>query len=154
RQGAERAARYRRQRPAAGRRRRARSHPAAAALILANDPRSAGILVAVEVDVRRKLAAEMAWIRRLAFALVKDPAAADDVAGDAWRDAGGPTPDDGPNRQRLRQIVVNLVRMRWRGAKRRDRHETAAGRDGSHVPSPDELVERVEAQRIVSGEVL
>jgi DNA-directed RNA polymerase specialized sigma24 family protein len=35
------------------------------------------------------LLAEMAWVRRLARALVKEPAAADDVAQDAWLRHGG-----------------------------------------------------------------
>jgi hypothetical protein len=71
-----------------------------------------------------------------------------------WIAAADRTPEDGPNRPWLRRVVLNVVRMRGRGAKRRDKHEHEAGFSDAHAPSPDELVERVEVQRIVSGEVL
>lgn len=76
--------------------------------ISANGSRAAGISGSV-TDVRRELTAEMAWIRRLAFALVKDEATADDVAQETWLAAADHTPEDGPNRpwrvQRDRVIV-------------------------------------------------
>jgi RNA polymerase sigma-70 factor (ECF subfamily) len=121
--------------------------------ISANGSGAAGISGGV-TDVRRELTAEMAWIRRLAFALVRDDATADDVAQETWLAAADHTPEDGPKRPWLRRVVLNVVRMRGRGAKRRDKHERDAGYSDAQAPSPDELVERVEIQRIVSGEVL
>ena len=101
-----------------------------------------------------QLMAEMAWVRRLARALVHDPAVADDVAQEAWIVAAEKAPDEGrPLRPWLARVVMNLARTRRRGELRRGLREQAADVERS-VPSSDELVERVELQRIVAGEVL
>jgi RNA polymerase sigma-70 factor (ECF subfamily) len=108
----------------------------------------------VGVDLQAKLAAEMAWVRRLARALVKDDAAADDVAQDAWLVAARRLPDDGrPLKPWLSRVVLNLVRMRGRSATRRHRYEQREPAEISPA-TPEELVERVQLQRVVSGEVL
>ncbi|HEU4727339.1 MAG TPA: sigma-70 family RNA polymerase sigma factor [Kofleriaceae bacterium] len=100
-----------------------------------------------------QLMAEIDWVRRLARALVKDAAAADDVAQDAWVLAvQHPPAEPRPLRPWLSRVVLNVVRMRHRAATRRDAREAAwQERD---VPTPAELVERVELQRAVAGEVL
>jgi len=106
------------------------------------------------VDLQAKLAAEMAWVRRLARALVRDDAAADDVAQDAWLVAAEKLPDDGrPLKPWLSRVVLNLVRMRGRSAARRRGYEQREPAQAAPA-TPEELVERVQLQRVVSGEVL
>jgi RNA polymerase sigma-70 factor (ECF subfamily) len=101
-----------------------------------------------------QLMAEMGWVRRLARALVKDAAAADDVAQDAWVVAAERRPDeDRPLRPWLATVVRNLVHTRRRGDARRDARE-ADYDDARGAATPQELVERVELQRAVAGEVL
>src|SRR5690242_793087 len=106
------------------------------------------------METSEQLMAEMAWVRQLARALVRDPALADDVAQDAWIVAAEKAPDeDRPLRPWLARVVMTLARTRRRGELRRGIREQAADDDRA-VPSPDELVERVELQRTVAGEVL
>lgn len=96
---------------------------------------------------------EIGWVRRLARALVKDAAVADDVAQDAWLLAMRHPPADArPLRPWLKRVVLNVARMRYRTAHRRDAREAATEPEG--VPTPGELVERVELQRAVADEVL
>ncbi len=91
----------------------------------------------------------------LAYALLRDNAAADDVAQDAWLVAAERAPRDGrPLRPWLHRVVVNLVRMRGRGAERRRAREVAIGDTAPGVPTSEELVERVETQRALASEVL
>src|SRR5215813_5891228 len=105
----------------------------------------------MEID---RLMAEMAWIRRLARGLVGDPAAADDVAQDAYLVASERAPDDGrPLRPWLHRVVLNLVRIRGRSAARRETREVAAAAPAA-VPTADELLERVDTQRMLVEEVL
>src|SRR4051812_41606245 len=106
------------------------------------------------IPTNEQLMAEMGWVRRLARALVKDDAIADDVAQDTWLVATEQHPDvDRPLRPWLARVVSNLVRTRRRGDSRReDRH--AAIVDDRAVPTPAELVERVELQRAVAEELL
>jgi RNA polymerase sigma factor (sigma-70 family) len=103
-----------------------------------------------------QLMVEMDWVRRLARALLRDDAAADDVAQETWLIAASEQPDeDRPLRPWLARVVRNLSRTRRRGEARRDERE-AAYEDTSDrvVATPAELVERVELQRVVAGEVL
>jgi RNA polymerase sigma-70 factor (ECF subfamily) len=100
-----------------------------------------------------QLTAEMGWIRRLAMALVKDASTADDVAQEAYLAAAGHVPLDRPLRPWLSRVVLNVVRMRGRSAKRREFRELAAPSPDT-VPTAAELIDRVELQRRVAGEVL
>lgn len=100
-----------------------------------------------------QLTAEMGWIRRLAMALVKDASAADDVAQEAYLAAAGHVPDDRPLRPWLSRVVLNVVRMRSRSTKRRETRELAAEAPDT-VPTAAELIDRVELQRRVAGDVL
>lgn len=100
-----------------------------------------------------QLTAELAWIRRLAYALVKDASTADDVAQDTILAAAGKVPADRPLRPWLSRVVLNLVRMRARTDRRRASHEAAAPAS-EPVPTADELVDRVELQRAIVDEVL
>jgi RNA polymerase sigma-70 factor (ECF subfamily) len=100
-----------------------------------------------------QLTTELAWIRGLARALVKDVASSDDIAQDAWLAASDKLPEDRPLRPWLSRVVLNLVRMRTRSARRRAGYESAAP---SHDPPlrPDELVGRLEMQRKLVEAVL
>jgi RNA polymerase sigma factor (sigma-70 family) len=103
-----------------------------------------------------QLMVEMGWVRRLAQALLHDDSAADDVAQETWLVAAAKRPDEHRAlRPWLASVVRNLVRTRRRGEARRDERETAyeyAG--GRTVATPAELIERIELQRVVAGEVL
>ncbi len=103
-----------------------------------------------------ELVSELGWIRRVARALVDDGATADDVAQDAWLAARAQPPAAaGPVRPWLRRVVVNVARMRHRAGRRREARERVSdGLWAREVASPAELVERVELQRVVAGEVL
>ncbi|CAN5189791.1 hypothetical protein BH11MYX1_BH11MYX1_32250 [soil metagenome] len=103
-----------------------------------------------------QLMVEMRWVRRLARALLDNAAAAEDVAQETWIVAASHQPDeDRPLRPWLARVVRNLAHTRRRGearrAERESLHEASADRV---VTTPDELIERVELQRVVAGEVL
>ena len=100
-----------------------------------------------------QLTAEMAWMRRLARALLRD-GDADDLAQDAWIVASEHAPAEGASRPWLGRVMLNLARMRARSQKRRvGREEKTADLVQPEV-RPDDLVERVELQQLVASEVL
>src|SRR3954469_18501995 len=106
------------------------------------------------IPTDEQLMAEMAWVRRLARALVKDEAIADDVAQDTWLVATEQQPDgDRPLRPSLARVVSTLVRPRRRRDMRREAPR-AAFVDDRAVPTPAELVERVELQRALAEELI
>jgi RNA polymerase sigma factor (sigma-70 family) len=106
------------------------------------------------IATSEKLLAEMAWVRQLARALIKDAALADDVAQDTWVVAAERQPDsDQPLRPWLARVVKNLVHTGRRSDVRRRQRE-AGGDDGRTARTPAELVEQVELQRAVADEVL
>ncbi len=94
------------------------------------------------------------WVRRLALALVRDPDAADELAQETWEAAlARPPRDAGPLRPWLAGVARNLARMRARSSSRRARREEASARP-EPVPSPEELVARVEMHQQVARRVL
>ena len=98
---------------------------------------------------------DMTWVTKLARALLRDDSAADDVAQDAWLIASQKAPRDGrPMRPWLGRVVLNLVRMRARSEKRRATREEVVAGTAQQVRTPAELVEHIETQRAVAGEVL
>jgi RNA polymerase sigma factor (sigma-70 family) len=103
-----------------------------------------------------ELVADLGWLRRVARALVHDAATAEDVAQDAWLAASEhPPATPGPMRPWLRSVVGNLVRMRHRSNRRRQAREfVSATLVPPDPPSPAEIVERVELQRVLADEVL
>jgi RNA polymerase sigma-70 factor (ECF subfamily) len=106
------------------------------------------------VATSEQLLAEMAWVRKLARALIKDSALADDLAQETWLVAAEREPDiDQPLRPWLGRVVRNLVHTRRRSGVRRSERE-ASFDDGRSVRTPAELVEQVELQRAVADEVL
>lgn len=101
------------------------------------------------------LMSELAWLKRLASALVRNPSDADDLVQETWLVAAEHAPTDGrPVKPWLSRVALNLVRMRSRASNRRLAREAAAESSRASAPTPDELVSRVEAQRIVVDEVL
>jgi RNA polymerase sigma-70 factor (ECF subfamily) len=95
------------------------------------------------------------WVGRLARALVKSSAEAEDLAQDAFEVALTRSPRrEGPLRPWLGGILRNLARKRARTSVRRARRETRAAEPGTEAPSPELLVERAEAQQVVARHVL
>lgn len=96
------------------------------------------------------------WVRRLAGSLVRDEALAEDLTQEAWLAAMRRPPVSGmPVRPWLAQVVRNLVRMHVRGARRQKDREsrTEPPPDTQHL-LPEQLVERVELQRMLAGLVV
>src|SRR5690606_4370555 len=93
------------------------------------------------------------WLTRLARALVGD-AAAGDVVQDTYEVAlARPPKHDGPIRPWLGGVARNIARMATRSRVRREQREQAIAVHGE-VPSPEELVARVEMQHKVGRIVL
>src|SRR5258708_6432508 len=109
----------------------------------------------LDADARlSELTAEMAWLRRLARALLRNHDA-EDLAQDALLVATEQPPtDDRPLRPWLGRVLVNLVRMRARSRQRREVREAKSGGLVEPGPTPADLVQRVELQQLVAAEVL
>ncbi|MFT3698841.1 MAG: sigma-70 family RNA polymerase sigma factor [Kofleriaceae bacterium] len=100
-----------------------------------------------------QLAAETVWLRRLARTLVSDAAAAEDVAQDTLLAAAKGVPEDRPLRPWLARVARNVARMTGRSRARRVVRELAA--ETAEAPArPDDLVERIEMQRVLTSLVL
>jgi RNA polymerase sigma factor (sigma-70 family) len=96
------------------------------------------------------------WMQRLARALTHgDAAEADDLTSDAVQVVLDKPPLlDGPVRPWLAGVLRNLARLRARSSARRRRRDAAGGAADGAAPTPAELVERVETQRLVAGLVI
>jgi RNA polymerase sigma factor (sigma-70 family) len=102
-----------------------------------------------------QLLAHAGWIRSLARSLVKDASVADDLVQETWLAALRQPPlADRPLRPWLAQVLRNFARMRLRGESNRAEREESSARDARALPSPAELVERVETQRLLTAAVL
>ena len=102
-----------------------------------------------------QLVAETKWLHRVALALVKDEAAADDLTQDTFVVAATEAPIDGrPLRPWLVRVLWNRVRMRTRGSKRRRAREERFGELAATPMQPDEIVGRIELHRMLAGLVL
>ncbi|HUH00726.1 MAG TPA: sigma-70 family RNA polymerase sigma factor [Kofleriaceae bacterium] len=109
----------------------------------------------VDIDA---LLAQADWVHAVARALVRDPAEARDLAQDTMEVAlkAGPS-QDRPLRPWLGGVVRNLWRSRARASARRVARETAAVGEAdadAAVPTPAQLVERVETQQLLARRVL
>lgn len=94
------------------------------------------------------------WVRQLARELVRDPAAADDLAQETWLAFLRARPDlERPLRPWLARVLRNAAGLGVRRrAARAAREESAAAPEG--VPSAHELVERAEEQQRLARAVL
>lgn len=100
------------------------------------------------------LLAQQGWVERLARGLVRDSSLAQDLAQEAWLTlARGGAQDVGEPRGFLAGVVRNLKRSHARAERRRERREELAARPEA-LPSPAELVERAELQRLLVENVL
>jgi RNA polymerase sigma factor (sigma-70 family) len=99
------------------------------------------------------LLADATWIRSLAGSLVRDAAAADDIVQETWGAAlTNPPRAEQPARPWLRAVVTNAARKLFREeGRRRARERASAGPEGSRLPGPGELAERLETQRMLAG---
>ncbi|MCP3915665.1 MAG: sigma-70 family RNA polymerase sigma factor [bacterium] len=100
------------------------------------------------------LLSHVGWLRGLAFTLVRDPDAADDLSQEVLRRALDRAPRDGrPLRPWLGTVLRNAWRERHRtNARRTDREQR---RDQAHASAPtDELVAKVELERKLAALVL
>ncbi len=94
-----------------------------------------------------ELIADAAWVRRVAAALVREPADADDLAQLTLVAAIERPPATGDRRRQwLTTVARNLARMMGRRSERRLRRE-ARSETGAGAPSPEALVERAQLQR-------
>lgn len=101
-----------------------------------------------------ELLAHTEWLTRLARALVGD-AAAGDVVQDTYEVAlARPPKQPGPLRPWLGGVARNVAKMATRGRARRERREEQTVSMHGEVPSPEELVARVEMQQRVGRLVL
>jgi len=96
----------------------------------------------------------VAWMRQLAYELVRDTGAADDLVQETWLAFLRARPDtDRPLRPWLSRVVRNAAALRLRrGASRTARESDAASSE--LLPSAHELVERAEEQQRLSESVL
>jgi len=102
-----------------------------------------------------QLVSETGWLRRLASRLVSDQAAVDDLVHDTYVIAAEQAPRDGrPLRPWLARVLLNRVRMRGRGAARRQARERAVAELAAPAPSPAEIVDQLEVQRMLAGLIL
>jgi RNA polymerase sigma-70 factor (ECF subfamily) len=94
------------------------------------------------------------WVRRLARGLVHDDALADDLVQETWLRALRSPPRAGePARPWLAEVLRNVLRMRFRGDKRRARREEAVAAEGAGDVC-EHLVEAVETQRLLAEQLL
>jgi RNA polymerase sigma-70 factor (ECF subfamily) len=96
---------------------------------------------------------QAAWIRQLARQLVSDAADRDDVVQEAWIQALQQAPRARSLRPWLVGVVRNVSRMERRAGGRRRARE-AAIEEAPAEPTPEQLAERVEIERVVAGALL
>src|SRR5947207_10553505 len=91
------------------------------------------------------------WLCRLAVALVRDEASADDLVQSTLLAAVRRPPELSRDvRPWFERVLRNFARQRFRGQTRRDRREAAAP-VAEPLPDAEELLIRHEAARVVAG---
>ncbi len=89
------------------------------------------------------------YLRRLAHALLRDAAAADDAVQETWLQAVRTPPREGPSQRAwLAQVMRNVVRKGWRGEARRKQRE-AAWSPRAEPEDPGTQLQRVEQAEIL-----
>ena len=97
------------------------------------------------------LLAHAQWACALARTLVRDAATAEDLVQETWIAAlEKPPRADRPLRPWLAGVLRNLARFRARGEGRRARREEKAATARTVVPSPAELSQKLESQRLLA----
>jgi RNA polymerase sigma-70 factor (ECF subfamily) len=93
------------------------------------------------------------WVLKLAESLLSDPQSADDVAQETWLAALRRPPEEGrAPRPWLASVVRNFARERLRqDGGRRARERQSAKKD--QLPPTDELLEKLETQRVLAEAV-
>jgi RNA polymerase sigma factor (sigma-70 family) len=91
------------------------------------------------------------WLRRVAMALVRDEASADDLVQSTLLAAVRRPPELSRDvRPWFERVLRNFVRQNFRGQVRRERRETRLDAP-QHLPGAEELLIRHEAARVVAG---
>jgi RNA polymerase sigma factor (sigma-70 family) len=102
-----------------------------------------------------KLLAHTGWLRRLAMRLVGDADVADDLVQETLSTAVRRSPETRDSlRPWLGKVLRDAFRMRARSETRRTAREQAASILSDDVPTPEILVARAEAQRLLVDLVL
>lgn len=104
------------------------------------------------IPTGEELARHARWIRRLSGALLRDEAAAEDLAQETWLAALKRPPGGGRLRPWLREVARNFARRHQRGTARRAAREESA-RAPSEPEAPDAFAERLEAEQRVTREL-
>jgi RNA polymerase sigma-70 factor (ECF subfamily) len=95
------------------------------------------------------------WLRRLAAHLVRDASETDDLMQETWEAALRRPPDAGRSpRPWLAEVLRNLVRGRKRRRRLHRQFEAQSAVEPAAVPSPEVLLERAEAHRLVAELVI
>jgi RNA polymerase sigma-70 factor (ECF subfamily) len=101
------------------------------------------------------LLAHTGWLRRLALRLVRDADVADDLVQETWITAiRRPSELRDSTRPWLAKVLRDAFRMRRRSEGRRSTREEVAVVAAGEVPTPEHLVERAQAQRLLVDLVL
>lgn len=96
---------------------------------------------------------QAAWVGALARSLVRDEATAQDVVQETWLAALKSAPrESGRLKPWLAHVLANAAKKRGRTEQRREKRERAVARP-DRSPSPDEIAERFETQRLLLAEL-
>ena len=102
-----------------------------------------------------ELLAQTGWLRQLALRLAGDADTADDAVQETWIAALRRSPEtDEPVRPWLATVLRNALRMHARSDRRRAAREQDAHLLQDDVPTPELLVAKAEAQRLLAGLVV
>ncbi len=102
-----------------------------------------------------ELLAHSGWLRKLAMRLVGDADVADDLVQETWIAAARRAPVSSHSiRPWLAKVLRDAFRMHVRGEGRRSAREQVAAVLADEVPTPEMLVARAEAQRLVVDLIL
>ena len=91
------------------------------------------------------------WLRKLAHRLVNESAVDDVLQDTCIRVLDHGVPSDRPTRPWLATVMRNVVRMNHRASRRRRERERHGTSMGNGLPSPEELLDRVELERELAG---
>jgi RNA polymerase sigma factor (sigma-70 family) len=102
----------------------------------------------MSTDAIEFMLADLRWTRRLAASLARDEAEADDLWSETWSAAG--REHKKVQRGWIATTMRNVVRMRRRAEMRRLIREAATANLAVAPPTPEELLARVQLQRLLA----